>query len=364
MQYWQMILWFFWELYSNYKLLIKDLFRLYRNFLWWTLRKIVISLWSLFLWILASIPVFLIAMIVGFIDPIEWQNIALYVLGGESPSYELLSSFAEHPWGIAFMLFLLFLAFAIFAIVSQISVFLKYKLAYQYMQEKSDPLTSYLIRDKKQLSRFIKLLGYIALYVAIPIFLCFLMLLAGVFAQRSGSIGIGGTEILILVSVFGALASGIYAYYRCSAAIPLMYQAEWDAPDASIKIHSYIKESFRLTRSKKNFLKFFLLVIVVFGILNAPFKIAHNTLENTKEVLEDAIAYTSWATQSIHPDEQAYYDYIMSEFEGISYESLLSQRIGVTRLDFLVSIFAYLLIGALFPFLVTSFYIRILKEEK
>jgi len=79
-----------------------------------------------------AFPFFVLALIVGLIDPIPWVSIIGYVLTGTDISLELIGSLAQHPYWIAIMVFLIATCIVIFLLASSYSLILQAHLIFSY----------------------------------------------------------------------------------------------------------------------------------------------------------------------------------------------------------------------------------------
>ena len=86
--------------------------------------------------ILFFLPVFLLAIIFMWIDPISWGQIFYFVVTGQDISLEIVSSLAEHPYWLVFEIFLIISAGISFLLFSSYSNFLFMRLARSYIERK------------------------------------------------------------------------------------------------------------------------------------------------------------------------------------------------------------------------------------
>ena len=162
---------FFSEFSSEWKKILKDILFVYKNFIHWNISKLIISIWSIILAMGVAFPFFVLALIVGLIDPIPWVSIIGYVLTGTDISLELIGSLAQHPYWIAIMVFLIATCIVIFLLASSYSLILQAHLIFSYTKWKKLGFKDNLYFSKTHISTLMWILCWNMAYLIAPIFI-------------------------------------------------------------------------------------------------------------------------------------------------------------------------------------------------
>lgn len=257
--------------------ILSDCSILYKNFLHWNMSKILIYITSFLLWLVLSLPFFVLLGICMYFDPIEWKDIIYNYYTTQTPGVSFWIALMSHYLYIIWeaFLFILWAWFFFFWLSYRVVLFAKLNLWYL----KWDVL-AYLKNHYfhiKTIWKYLWVMSYVAL-VFLTLFLIFVLLLVvyvftlwgvdQIYSMLYGG-GINMFSILSLWTFLMLFLVFIYLAYRMNYSYIIM--VDEDRYKDSQKAIFYVKESFRITTWVKVFK--FLLVVILFSIVLLPFDI-------------------------------------------------------------------------------------------
>lgn len=278
------------------KQLIKNIYNnvlsLYRDFFHWNIAKICIEIWALLLGIWFALPFFLVLVFLWFMDSIPWIG---YTAGW------LKISPNEVNENIVFIIIeFIFLLCTITMLILWWSykAVLRVKLVKEYYEQNSffhklydgakrkifgvhvfkpSIYKSYFSFDKTVFFCYVKLLGWIWLYLLIP-FLIFILAVVLVIVGHKWNMELLTSKfvespiniysIFIFVTFIGAIFLFMYLLYRLYFSLMILVDHAEKVDYSNAK--SLIRESFSLTKGFQPLLKF-LWVYIVFWAILIPF---------------------------------------------------------------------------------------------
>lgn len=345
-----------WQLVWELKTILFDILFAYKNFVHWNISKILISFWSFTLWIILSLPVFISAIIIGMLDPIEWSEIAAYLLSWSDVSYQLVWGIALHPYNLVFMVFLWVVGLFLFLLWSSYSLFLKAELSLGYVKWKKLKYRKNHYFNRWFIFRYIWIMSWNIVYIIAPIIIWVWVVFFMYLFYNIWFITFNVLSILIAIHTVILLLAELYLIYRLVFwYIILADDAQKKHLESSI---SYVRKSIEITKWS-SFFKF-LGLYFVYILLIAPFTLFDGYLENQSSSIKDAIIYNSWLLQNLEPDEIQYYEFISKEYSDLTSEELNSRLQSFATLRIILYFISYLTISGIFVLVLTSFYKRVL----
>jgi len=281
--------WFFWKKSEKTNFVIQlfiDFILLYKSLIHWNISKLGIYLGSILLWIILSLPFFIIygyfwdlSFLNIYINLFSWISISSFdsfiinlVYIYKSLAYIILLLFSFDFLNIIFLIWWILFLFSFFY-----SSFLLIKISDWYLKWERINFKSLDFLNYKKIIRFFVLSFLNILILLIPVLLFFLLvwvlflfswnlteLNAMVLASSKNYFSILSLVFLILCSILL-----IYIIYRIVFSYFIL--SEDNEFNKERWVFSYIKESFLVTKSYKLFFKF-ISVILIFLVLLLPFK--------------------------------------------------------------------------------------------
>lgn len=148
-----------------------DVFFMYRNFFHWNISKILITIWSFVLASIIALPVLFLAIVIGFIDPINWNIFIESELLGTDPTLEMIANISTHPFWLGGVVFFIVLSAFLFFSSLSYGLFLMLRISLKYTQRKKLALRKNLYFSKKHMYSFYILLGKTMFVVISPLFI-------------------------------------------------------------------------------------------------------------------------------------------------------------------------------------------------
>ncbi|NDK19304.1 hypothetical protein GW819_00505 [Candidatus Gracilibacteria bacterium] len=249
---------------AHLKRIFQHIVLLYKNFFHWNLSKIGVFLYANLIGFLVSLP---------FIGIIVYQYFSSYSKLGLSTSPE--EFLLNNTVTILSTIFLLLCIVTIFICTYTYGNFLMQNVYKSYLSGEKLPYTKNLYFSGKHFRAYIGILGWIGLYLLIPIVVGFILIVPfAIFAKISLGLSpflIGGIALVLFLIVlvwFIYLAIRLaFSYYA------LLYSKEIH------KAKTYIDESFRLTKKK--------VWKIIFMIL--PFLVVIGLIAGIMQTVEDSI---------------------------------------------------------------------------
>ncbi len=318
-----------------------DVSIIYKNFLHFSISKIIISL----VWILYAIILSIPFLIVIFF---------VYMYITKTGNFWIVNSYPFIAFSI-FWIFVLILALLyIFVLMTNLNV--SY-LNWEKLWYSKNPYFN--------LKLFIKYFK-ISLIIAIISILPFLFyniltyLLITIFSTQSGSSLVSNPQFLTYLGVFFNFLWIVffiiftYIFYRTIfSIIILLDESKWEKFE---KIFYYIKKSFNLTKGLNKFFKFFV-VVLFFIILTLPITLPLNYFSSEANEINTYIESKSNPNPSF-PVENLEEKYSWGDL------NVLNEKLSKYRnYSFIFEILNFLLIFGLFEMIFLSYYFRVLKNK-
>lgn len=296
------------------KTLIKTIYNnvlsLYRDFFHWNIAKICIEVWSLILGVAFALPFFLVLMFLWFIDSIPWL---WYYAGGLNISpNDFAQQLSENMGFIIVEWIFLILTLTMLILWWSYKAVLRIKLVKEYYEQNSlfhklfdgvkrklfwvhifrpSIYKSYFSFDKSVFFCYVKLIGWISLYLLIPFLLCLaaliivivahkgdLQLLATNFVQDPISI----SSIFLFVTFISSIFLFFYYIYRLYFSLMILVDHAEKVDYSNAK--ALVSESFAITKGFTPLIKF-LWVYVVFWVILIPFILGSVYVDDMKSDL-------------------------------------------------------------------------------
>jgi hypothetical protein len=326
----------------------------------------MVSLFSFLLWIIVSIPFFLIAGVIAYFSNIEWMQVVSALLYQNSLVLDIISNnpFTFFSVSLFFVLWVIALLFGIFY---SISLLLKLSLNFLKGKYKLKLKKDYF--NVKIILNFFKLLNLNTL-ILFWIFLVYLLVMF-ILIMLFWWISSIQEALLWWSKVFPILSFVLfiifvlvffYVVYRLIFSFIVLLDD---------KHHKWsidcIKKSYKLTSSKLSLFRFVITGFILL-LLSLPFWTYSKYLDNTYSDLKNYQNYVKLSDDKkseIKKSNKAYY-YDTLSIEYSSYDSTkvyneLSYFKNMQRIYFVIS---YLLLYWVVYMFFVSFYIRELKKEK
>ena len=164
---------YFLSLLRSYKELFFDLLIPYKNFFHWFISKVFITIWSIILWIIASLPFYIITVIVVFFSysSVDWKLLLLSAGSPEILSSLAMGQFLEHPAIIISVIILVVIWSIFFIIWYSYRTILFANLNLSYVEKKKLPVTSNKYFSFKYFVKHLAISFYYVGFTLIPIIL-------------------------------------------------------------------------------------------------------------------------------------------------------------------------------------------------
>lgn len=266
------------------KNILADISVLYKNFFHWNISKVLILITSILLWILLSLPFFLILAVVVFFDPIEWKDIIYNYYTTQTIGLSLMTALSSHLVYILIEWFLFILAAGFFMFWASYKNITMTKLNLDYLYSEPTAYFKNIYFDFGKIYKFLWVVSWIWLILLIPVLVFiisfFIILFSFWWIDKVSALVqewyFNMFSVLTLTSFFINLLVFIYLAYRVTFSYILMLD-EKNYPETQKAIF-YVKESFKITSWLKIF-SFFALIIV-FTLVMLPIDYLWKYLEN------------------------------------------------------------------------------------
>ena len=351
---------FSWKFWKELEHILKDIFFAYRNFIHWSVSRIIISLWSIVLAILVAFPIFLLWIIFGFIDGINWMDVVKYSINGEDPEHsQLLFSIASHPYALVTMLWIMLASVFAFLIASMYQVLLLSRLSLKYISKKKLEYKKNLYFSRKYITTFLALFCWNTVYI---LALAFIWISASLWLYVLFRANIISFTLLSYLGlwvflIFLALLS--YVSYR----ILFWYVILADTrKNHKLKpARSYLRKSIKITKNK-GFVKF-LIVSLLYAAFTLPFNMVGEYMQREVTSMKDTLAFKSGLIWNIDPKEVKYYEFLTAKYDHFSDDDIIEKIVFLSRMRVLYFFVSYLLFSGVFILIITSFYKRVLIKK-
>lgn len=272
------------------KNILADISVLYKNFFHWNISKVLILITSISLWILLSLPFFIILAVVVFFDPIEWKDIVYNYYTTQTIGLSLMTALSSHLFYILIEWFLFILAAGFFMFWASYKTITMTKLNLDYLSGEPTLYFKNIYFNFWKIFKFLWIISWIWIILLIPflIFIIsfFIILFSFWWIDKVYALLQDGYlnmfSVLTLTSFFINLLVFIYLAYRSTFASILMLD-EKNYPETQKSLY-YVKESFKITSWLKIFS--FLAVLIAFTLIMLPIDYLWKYLEGSSSLLQ------------------------------------------------------------------------------
>lgn len=351
---------FFTEFWSEFVLILKDILRVYKNFLHWAISKIIINIWALLVWVLLALPFVLFAVFVALIDPIPWGAFLVYQMQGITPYFEVLEYAQSSTFSFVLMTVLMLAAVTLFIIGNAYSNILYTRLYKSYIAGEKLPYRENIYISLPHIKRFVSVAAWILLIIALiglvlllVAGLCIILFNSEIISFEIFSYALLG---LFIISIF--IAS--YILFRLLFSV-IILSLESSKKVLKQSAWQYIKKSFQLTAWVKKYTKFLFVLAIIF-LVSYPFQNIGQELNRDISQISNVIEYRAlelsnpeWAAESSLRDTALYY-------EDLSDEELFANYRGARMLGIFWSLIGFIVFSGLYMMALVSFYFRILVK--
>jgi len=348
---------FYWQFRVEFKEIWKDIFFIYRNFIHWTLSKIIISAWGIALWVLVMIPFLLLMFIFGLIDPINWLSIFSKEVNSQDV---LLWALAWNPFWFITMIFLFVVLMLAFVFATNYYIFLLAKMYFYSVRWKLLNYKKNLYFSKHYITKFFAILSWIVMYLLAPAIIVVGWVFFLYYLLNIGVISVSLFSIFLFIFIVLFVITEFYLFYRIIFSyIILAFEKKENTEKKSL---SYIKESISLTWGK-SIIKF-VFILVVYAFILLPIQTIQDSLNTASYNMSTAVAYKSELIENIEAEDVKYFEYITKKYKSNTSEELLDKISLYTKLSFFVYFLRYFLFGGIGVLLLSSFYYHVLLRKK
>lgn len=340
---------------NDIKSLFLDVSLLYKNIIHWNLSKILIFLWGIICGFIAIIPFALLFLIFWFFSDISFFTYIWALL-----NWTYTGSFT---WDIIYFLSIWgFILWYFFNFV----LLLKLNSSYILWEKLSYKKNEYL--NYKLFLRYLLLSILNLLVLLVPILLSILILSLIIFAfwwiaEVSVMVINDPKNIFSIISLLVFIALCIllfYLFYRLIFSYFLLFEKE----NEDQKIHSLIRKSFNKTSWFKKFIRFFVLIIMVFTIY-LPFSIVWTYINWNYEDLNDYVTYISLNDsdkETLKQISSYKYNNLELKYSWLELSDIERSQYKFYYFSIIFSIFKFMIIFWVFSMFLTSFYYKNIRE--
>lgn len=347
---------FFWNFVLEFRLILQDVLFVYRHFFHWTLSRIIVSVWSIILGILLSLPFFLFAVLMAWIDPISWLE---YFQENPDATNIVFDHLALHPYWFVSILFLLLTSVIVFLLASSYSLLLLARISYKYTQGKLLDYKKNLYTSWKHIHTFISVFSLNFVYLLAPVMLWCGGVFFVYFFYHADRISFSALSYTLLGLTLILIWAWAYVSYRILFGY-IILASEKD-PKQVHKARKYLQYSLQITNGK-NIIKFFFL-LALYALITFPFQYIDTTLSYKLSSLKDTLNFRQEKVDNIDAEDMAYYEYLNEEYESYSDQEIIDSMRIYSWGNFLYFVLYTLVFGWLFILLLTSFYVRVLEKD-
>lgn len=346
---------FFWNFVLEFRSIIGDVLFVYQHFFHWTISRILISVWSIVLGILVSVPFFLFAVLMAWIDPISW----LAYFQDTADTHVVFDHLASHPYWFVSILFLLLTSAIVFLLASSYSLLLMARLSYKYTQRKLLDYTKNLYLSWRHIVTFMSLFSLNFVYILAPVMIWCGWVFFVYFFYHAEHISFSFLSYSLLALTLILIFAVAYVSYRILFWY-IVLATEKDLKNI-LKARKYLHHSIKITRGK-NILKFFFL-LAIYALITFPFQYIDTTLNAKVQRLKDALEFRVEKINNIDAANMPYYEFLNEEYKGYSDTQIVDSIMKYSWVSVAYFIFYTLVFGWLFVTLLTSFYVRVLEKD-
>ncbi|EKD66203.1 MAG: hypothetical protein ACD_49C00060G0045 [uncultured bacterium (gcode 4)] len=155
-------------------LILNNLKTVYLNFVHWNISKVIIRLYSFVTWLIISSPFLALAIYLIFklSKVFNKESLSLFISTGDIDS-NLLLAFLGNIWSVIFLIFILVLIVSFFAFTFMYGDFLIQNIYKWYLEKTKIPYSKNLYFSWKHISKYLWVLVWNSLYLAIPMLILF-----------------------------------------------------------------------------------------------------------------------------------------------------------------------------------------------
>lgn len=339
--------------------LIKNIFHdviyLYKNFLHWNISKVIIFLWSIFLWFLAILPFVIFIFLYWYFVDLDLKDL----------SFQIVSNSLWNDWIVNIFLYVSKFFF-VFAYLYWYVLLVH--LSLHYVKGKKMKYFSNYYFDIARIRKYMSITIFSALLLALPVLLFFILifgLVLVVWVEESKNLIIlsssnGENNFFTIISLLFFIVSSIwfvYIFYRVCFTYFIFIE---DAKHAKGSL-DYIKKSFSLTKGWKSLWRLLVILLII-----SPFaftvKFIWGYLEHEASHLNNYLV-----VKNITPEEEeylkttpqySYYQSLIVKYSDIPEDELKSMGVKNDVSFLLFSVLSFILIYGVFTMILSSFYKR------
>lgn len=343
-------------MFYSFKLILLDVLKLFKNFIHFTISKILIFISSFFIWVLASSPFFLLFFLFWFLfKDLDWMSFLYSFFWSSIYDLSAFSIIFSQPYLLFLEIVFLVLTFLFFLIGVSYSKILLYNLSKSYINTEKLGFFKNIYFSPAYIVKFYKIIWFLILFWLIPVVWFILISLVIIyfntgFSSIEAIVWVSNTLSYTLLALFAiSVILFVYIYYRLSFSNIILVE-EW----AWNKAFYYLKKSFELTRWYKVLFRF-LLYILFFMILVFPLSYYQESNSDKLDRIKDYIDYGNWKTF-----DEFYQLELDMDFASYDKEYILTEYKTAFILKYIYSILNFLFVLWVFEMFFVSFYHRVL----
>lgn len=332
-----------------------DIIFLYKNFIHWNFSKIIIYIYWFIISVLLVLPLILIYFVISLI---VWEPFLLFLSG------LFTGVFSPGMWLIFHIITFIF--FSLFFILS--TNFLLINLNLNYIEWKKLWFKNNLYLDYKLFFKFFvySLLFLLILLVPIILFFVSLFLLLFLFWGLDQVLAVVSSWPTNLFSILSLLLAVVFLLIVFYIGYRIIFGFFSLLDKKKQTVIWALKYSFEHTKwVKKLFAS--MLVFLLFGLFYMPFNYLSLTINWEYWDLQNYAAYQNSSKEdkaALLSSREYYYQWLQVEFWNLSQENFNSLQNNYYCLSLVFSIIEFLLIYGFISMLLSSIYVRIIKQKK
>lgn len=344
------------QFFTLLKNICSDIVFLYKNFIHWNISKLLILLGAFVVWVLLSLPFFILMWVLTLIDPIDWSSL----FASDINIYMSIAQYiAIHPFYILAEFILFVIGIALLFLWMSYSIILESNLYLHYFKKEKLAFKSNHYFDASKVYTYFGILGWIVLYLLLPLFVLVVIFLVLFLAFKFLFLPEVILSILLFIAFVICTLWFLYLSYRLSFAY-LVYMDTSHKEDIK-KSKSYVKRSLALT-SGKVFFKF-LWVMIIFMILLAPLNILGSNIEGNINEIRNYFWYKSGQIQIVDESDQFQYEYLQWVFSDNSDDELISDLQTLYVQQVIYTFLFFVFFSWVLTMIMVSFYKRALVMQ-
>jgi hypothetical protein len=347
------------------KWIIKDILKLYRNFLHWNLSKISIWFFGFLMAFAIMVPFLVITFFLFFILNVDWYAYTGHLING-SLTNDMVLHKDFFIWSLLWVINTI-----IFFIGWNYQKIMYFDLNIKYLHDKKAKYIKSKFFHIPILVDFYKISGWILWILLLPVlfFLITIWILISIFgwvndawvALTNGNMFLAAITLLLFII---SVVSFIYLAYRLYFSYILLLDKHvvWEDRHSTKYV---VKKSFKITKGWKKPIKL-LIILFLSLIIIFPFLIIDETLNNTyNDIRNYELFQSTWEKNrlTLQNEDPYYYAELQMKYKDISTEDLQKNIQIYYYLIVFYNIIAFLLIGGLIEMVLVSFYKRELTHK-